>query len=100
MSFVFSEDVSGLTVSNLVVREVTSPAPCGPATFALSYDSTTFTATWTFPGLAGRSLPDGNYIATLLANTLTDSAGHQLDGVRGLESLVMRALKAVGLIQR
>src|SRR5205085_361103 len=45
---------------------------------AVSYDSGSNTASFTFPGYASGILPDGNYHATLPAGSVTDSAGNPL----------------------
>jgi len=43
---------------------------------ALTTDSATYVATWTFPGLSGGRLPEGNYLATLDAAGVHDAAGN------------------------
>ena len=75
----FSTNVA-VTVSNLVLRNLATGTPIDPTNYALAYNPTNRQATYTFPGLPGRSLPQGNYIAALLANTVADPAGQRLDG--------------------
>ncbi len=36
------------------------------------------TIRWTFPALTGGSVPDGNYVATVIASAVTDAAGNAL----------------------
>jgi hypothetical protein len=77
----FSEDISAsLGVGDLVLENLNTGEPIDPADIAVTYDSDTDAATWTFPGLAGGALPDGNYTATLPAAGITDAAGNLLDG--------------------
>jgi hypothetical protein len=57
-----------------VIRNITSAATIATDDIALAYDFETNTATYTFPGLPGGVLPDGNYTATLLADQVIDSA--------------------------
>ena len=79
LSAVFNTGVS-ITPSNLLLRRLGDAAPVHPTNFALTYDAVSNKATWTFPGLPGRSLPDGNYAAAILANTVSNAAGVRLDG--------------------
>ena len=77
----FSEDISAsLGVGDLVLENLNTGEPIDPADIAVTYDPGTDAATWTFPGLAGGTLPDGNYTATLPAAGITDAAGNLLDG--------------------
>ena len=46
----------------------------------VGYDAQTNTATWAFPALPGRSLPNGNYRATLKSMGVHDAVGNPLDG--------------------
>jgi hypothetical protein len=79
LSLVFSTNVS-ITPSNLVIRNLATNAPIDPTNFALTYDPISSKATLSFPGLPGRSLPDGNFIGAVLPNTVTNPAGLRLDG--------------------
>src|SRR5436309_10953354 len=66
LSLIFNTNVT-LSASNLVLRNLTTTNRIDPTNFALAYDSSSNKATWKFPGLPGGSLPEGNYIASLLA---------------------------------
>ena len=77
----FSEDVSAsISVGDLVVRNVLTDESIAVADMAVAYDATHDKATWTFPGLPGGSLPDGNWEVSLLAAGVADAAGNSLDG--------------------
>lgn len=77
---VFDRDVH-VEPTSLSLRNLTTGSLIDPATYALAYDAATHTATWTFSGLPGGSLPDGNYVGTLLANGITSAtSGTRLDG--------------------
>jgi hypothetical protein len=77
ISFVFSTDVSAsLNASDLVLLNLTTGQTLPAASFTLSYDSATNTATWTSSSM----LPDGNYKATLLAAGINDATVRKLDG--------------------
>ena len=49
----------------------------------LSYDAVARSATWTFPGLPGGSLPQGNWMAGLPAPAVRPDAGSTLAGTPG-----------------
>ncbi len=77
----FSDDVSAsLDTSDLILRNLDTDQAVDPSNMALSYDGATDTATFTFPGLMGTSLGNGNYTATLSASGITDGSGLTLDG--------------------
>ncbi len=77
----FSKDVSAsLQASDLHLQNLTTGQAVDPAATAVSYDPATNRATWTFPGLAGKTLTNGNYTATLASAGITDSQGNTLDG--------------------
>ena len=79
LSFQFSLNVSAsLTTSDLLLENLTSGLVVPPSSMALSYDGQTNTATFTFPGLPGNILADGNYRATIRAQDVTDPAGNPL----------------------
>jgi len=76
-----SEDCStSIDPACLSLRNVTTGTDIAAADMAVSYDAATNTATWTFPGLPGGTLPDGNYTAKLLGSAVADLAGNPLDG--------------------
>ncbi len=79
LSYYFNTNVA-VGVDNLVVRNLSINTPIDPTNFALAYDANSNKASFTFPGLPGRSLPEGNFMASLLANTVTNPAGVRLDG--------------------
>src|ERR1051325_7034379 len=80
ISLFFHTNVA-LSATSLVLRNLTFTNKAIASTnLVLNYDSLSNKATWTFPSFPGGSLPEGNYIATLFANTLTNSSGHRLDG--------------------
>ena len=77
----FSEDVSdSLAPSDLTLVNLTADEPVDPSAIAVAFDPITNTATFTFPGLVGGSLEDGNYVATLPASGISDVEGYILDG--------------------
>lgn len=77
----FSADMRPyLGAAQLVLRNTTRRTNIDTAAAQLAYDPATNTATWTFPALFGRSLPDGRYTATLRSAEVADWTGHRLDG--------------------
>jgi len=80
ISVQFDQNVSGsleagdLMLENLTTGEVMETG------VALAFDPETLTATWTFSGLTGGSLPDGNYRATLFGAGISNATGTLLDG--------------------
>ena len=81
ISVQFSKDVSGsISVDALVVQNKFTGAFIASSSMAVAYDLVTNTATWTFPGLSGGSLPDGDWVATLLGTRISDAVGNLLDG--------------------
>ncbi len=81
LRFRFSRDVSAsLSTSDLVLLNLTNNTTVDPAAMALAYDATTNTATFTFPGLPGEYLADGNYRALISRNAVTDPSGNPLAG--------------------
>lgn len=76
----FSENVvASLGGADLSLQNLTANNTIAAADVAISFDAATNTATWTFPDLTGDSLPDGNYLVTLLATGVRDAAGNTLD---------------------
>ncbi|NLF32954.1 MAG: hypothetical protein GX591_18975 [Planctomycetes bacterium] len=75
----FNEDVSAsLTVGDLSLVNLDTAVAVSPASMALAYNAATNTAVWTFPGLPGGTLADGNYTATLPAASVADAAGNTM----------------------
>ncbi len=66
-------NADALQLSNLTTGEAISADA-----ITVEVDSITSTATWTFPGLPGGRLPDGNYSATILADAVIDSTGNPM----------------------
>jgi hypothetical protein len=83
LKLAFNEDVSAsLTVSDLVLQNLTDLTTVPANAMALSYDGLTQTATLTFPGFAGGVPADGNYRLTIHSADVTDPPGNPLDGDR------------------
>ena len=79
LTFRFSANVqSSLTVSDLVLRNLTNNTTVPPGSINLAYDTTTNTATFAFPGYAGGVVPDGRYRATIAAGAVTDPNGQPM----------------------
>jgi glucose/arabinose dehydrogenase len=77
ISFAFSEDVSAsLSGADLRLVNATTGQTVPATELALAWDSIANLATFTYTGSAQRVLPDGNYVATLLAAGVTDPPGH------------------------
>ncbi|MFB3894439.1 MAG: Ig-like domain-containing protein [Phycisphaerae bacterium] len=77
----FSEALAGgLPDGRLTLHNSTDGSDISQADIVLSYDAGTNTAVWTFPTLAGGTLPDGAYVATLDVSGVTDPAGNVLNG--------------------
>jgi hypothetical protein len=74
LTFTFSEDVTGVTGSSLVIKNTATQAILAPSSF--TYDPTLHTATATF----NTEIPDGGYTARLLQSAITDGASQHLDG--------------------
>ena len=75
----FSEDVSAsLSPLDFVFVNSTTGESINPNAVELDYDAATNVATFSFPGLPGGMLPDGAYVATLAAASVTDAAGNPL----------------------
>jgi subtilisin-like proprotein convertase family protein len=78
-NLVFSEDVAAsLSASDFVIAPQAGGAALDPATFALSYNSDTHTATVTFPGQPRASLPDGRWTLTVAGASVSDNAGRSM----------------------
>lgn len=72
----FGENVTGLTVDDLQLVNLTTNTPVPAGSIAMTYSGGV--ATFTFPGFPGGVLPDGNYRATLPDRSVTDAAGNPL----------------------
>ncbi len=66
-------NADALQLSNLTTGEI---IPADAMTVEVYPDN--FTATWTFPGLPGGRLPDGNYSATIPADAVVDPTGNPM----------------------
>lgn len=81
LSFTFDQDVSAsLGAGDLKVAFKADGAAVADA--VPSWNAATRTATFSFQNLAGGSLPNGNFTATLVANGIVNSSGEALDGNR------------------
>ncbi|MHB8520202.1 MAG: Ig-like domain-containing protein, partial [Limisphaerales bacterium] len=79
LSVTFSTDVSSsLAAADLVLHNITTGSNIASSALAETYNSTTNTATWTFPGLSNKALPEGNYLLEIRAATVTDVNGTPL----------------------
>lgn len=75
----FSEDVSASLVSgSIVLTNTTTSQTIDPADIAVSYDTGTNLATFTFPNFAYGVLPDGNYDLSIAPGALADAFGNAL----------------------
>jgi hypothetical protein len=74
---VFNTDVMlSLGPDDLVLENLTTMTTIPTANIAVNYNTTTNTATFTFPGYAPTgALPDGDYDATLVAAGITNAGG-------------------------
>src|SRR5438093_11169408 len=71
----FSANVgASISSADLVLYSLTERTTVPTAKIAVSYNSTTNVATFTFPGFAGGILPDANYQATIYASQVTDAS--------------------------
>jgi hypothetical protein len=81
LRYAFGENVSAsLAPADLLLQNLTTGQTVSSGSIALSYDTSTNTATFTFPGLPAGVVSDGRYRAALLAAGITDAAGNTLDG--------------------
>jgi hypothetical protein len=80
IGFVFNEGLASSSVTNasLTLLNLNSNLTIGSTNLAVTYDATTNRLTWTFPGLTGGSLPDGNYSGVLSAAGLISTNGDLL----------------------
>lgn len=76
LRFRFDEDATGnLAAGDLVLINLTTGQAVPSSAAQVSYDLATQVATFSFPGLYRGALPDGNYVATLAAGSMTDAWG-------------------------
>jgi hypothetical protein len=66
--------------SVLTLQNLTTGATVDPTNVGFSYDAVSRIAAWDFSSLAGGTLPDGNYRATISGSQISDVAGNLLDG--------------------
>ena len=59
---------------------LTRPTTVPPSLMSLSYDASTNTATFAFPGYANGVLPNGRYRATIAAGAVSDPSGAPMGG--------------------
>jgi hypothetical protein len=77
----FDDNVgASIAAADLVLHNNTTNTTVDALAQFVSYDGGTNTATYTFPGLSGALLDDGNYTATIVSSGVTDPAGNPLDG--------------------
>ena len=75
----FNLNVSAsLDLTDIVLRNLTTGASIDSSSLSLSFDTTSNKAVLTFPGLAARKLPDGNYQLTVLAAGVISTDGFHL----------------------
>lgn len=77
LEFTFSEEVL-IDPADLTLTDNTTSQTVPTASIALSYNSATNTATFTFPGFGGGILPSGAYTASLSTIGVTDLASNPL----------------------
>src|SRR5688500_874119 len=73
----------------LSLHNLTTDTPVAAADFVRTYDAAARTVTFTFPGLAGGVLPNGNYRALLPAGAASDAAGNALGKDHVIEFYVL-----------
>ncbi|MEX2188999.1 MAG: lamin tail domain-containing protein [Pirellulales bacterium] len=91
LQFVFSEEVL-IAATNLTLTNSTTSETVPSGSIAMSYNTSTNTATFTFPGFAGGVLPSGDYTASLSTVGVTDLAGNPLQA-NGNETLAFTWLR-------
>lgn len=77
LRFAFSEEVL-IDPADLTLTNDTASQTVPTASIALSYNTATNTAIFTFPGFGGGILPSGAYTATLSTSGVTDLASNPL----------------------
>src|SRR5688572_14129863 len=77
LEFTFSRNVgASLGPGDLLLENLTTSQTIPTGSINVSYNATTNTARFTFPGLSGGLLPDGNYRATIGAAGVVDAQGN------------------------
>lgn len=77
----FSEDIStSLETSDVLIRNVDTHQTIDPSDINVVLDASGDRATFTFPGLTGQTLPNGNYEVALSGSGIQDGDGNLLDG--------------------
>ena len=85
IDYVFSEDVSGaLNAGAMEIINIDTLEQVPAETIAVTYDSDTNTAHFTFPGYSNGVLPDGDYHARILPG-LADLFGNALPSDDGID---------------
>ena len=73
----FNHDITAsISGGDLQIVNTTTNTAVPGSNLDLSMDPATDSATWTFKGFAGNSIPDGAYVATLPAAGVSDAAGN------------------------
>lgn len=79
--YIFDKDVSSqLSAGDLIITNRKTRKRISSSSMKVSYDASTHTATWTFPGLKDQKLAAGDYNVKLLGAGITDVKGTALDG--------------------
>ena len=79
LDFTFTRDVgASLQASDLVLQNLTTSQTIPSGSIDVSYNSSTGTARFTFPGLTDGLLPDGRYRATIAAAGVEDAQGNAM----------------------
>jgi ELWxxDGT repeat protein len=88
----FDEDVSSsLAPGDLVLTNLTTGQTVESAAIALAYDAAGNRATFTFPGLPGGVLPDGNYHVSMATDVVRDTSNNPLAGDVAFDFYVLGA---------
>jgi hypothetical protein len=74
----FGEDIGLISPASLVLTNLTTGQAVPQANIAVTFDASTKTAHFTFPGYPGGILPNGNYHGVLPASQTTDAFGNSL----------------------
>jgi hypothetical protein len=91
LEFTFSRDVgASIDAGDLLLENLITSQTIPTASIDVTYNGTTNTARFTFPGLTSGILPDGSYRATIDAAGIVDAQGNVMldDHVSALRFLV------------